>query len=82
MKNRRTPDEHRTDTGQTPDGHRTDILTHRTMYWAAPQLKSKTLAIGWVGGGSGGGRVTMVENNAFSGPSHRFFPQGRVWQQT
>ena len=23
----------------------------------------------------------MVENDAFSGPNHRFFPQGRVWQQ-
>ena len=31
--------------------------------------------------GMGGGWLDYINNNAHSGPTHRFLPQGRVWQK-
>ena len=44
------------------------------------KIGPETLAISRGGVGGWWVVVAMVENNAFSGPTHRFFPQGRVWQ--
>ena len=48
-------------------------------------LKTSAVGGGWMGGGwlGGwvvGGWVDYINNNAHSGPTHRFFPQDRVWQ--